>query len=277
MDPKQKICVITGASAGIGKATAIALAKSGYYLILLVRDSAKSRSAYEEIKTESGSADIQLHHVDFSSMASIRKVAAEVSQRYAHIDILINNAGVLKRSPELSVDGIEMTYAVNLFAPFLLTNLLLPLVEKSDAGRIINLTSELYKKGKIDFEATSSVEKFDGSQAYANSKLMVVVNTVALANKLKGTGVTVISVHPGVVATDVMRDYPKWVGNLLNLFISKPDKGAAPTIYLATSPEVAEMTGKYYNKMAQTPVIDIAKNDSTANQVWEFCEKITRG
>ena len=275
MSLTNKICVITGASAGIGKATAIGLAKKGYTMILLVRDSDKSRAAYEEIKAESGSDAIQMHYVELSSMASIREVAGEITKKYAQIDILINNAGVLKRNAELSTDGIEMTYAVNLMAPFLLTRLLLPMVEKSPAGRIINLTSELYKKGKIDFQQVASLEKFDGSKAYADSKLMVVTNTLALAKKLAATKVTVNCVHPGVVGTDVMRDYPRWIAKSLNLFISKPEEGAAPTIFLATSPEVAETTGQYYSKMTQTPVNEIAANRDTANQVWEFCEKIT--
>lgn len=275
MNEAKKICLITGASAGIGKATAIALAKEGNIIILLVRDSDKSRAACDEIKAESGNADIHLHYAELSSMDSIRKVAEEISNKYLHIDILINNAGVLKRNAELSADGFEMTYAVNVIAPFLLTNLLLPLIEKSVSGRIINLTSELYKKGKINFEDFSSLEKFDGSKAYASSKLMVVLNTLTLAKKLKDTDVTVNSVHPGVVGTDVMRDYPRWVGKLINPFLSKPEVGAGPSIFLATSPELAKTTGKYYAKMKQTPVTEVAANYATADQVWEFCEKIT--
>ncbi|MCK5521217.1 MAG: SDR family oxidoreductase [Candidatus Marinimicrobia bacterium] len=272
---EKKVCVITGASAGIGKATAITLAKNGNTIIMLVRDSDKSRQAYKEINAASVGAEIHLLYVDLSSMDSIRKVAEKISNKYSHIDILINNAGVLKRKPELSVDGIEMTYAVNLFAPFLLTNQLLPLVEKSQSARIINLTSELYKKGKIEFDGFSSLDNFNSSKAYANSKLMVVINTLVLSNKLKDKNITVNCVHPGVVGTDVMRDYPKWLSKLLNIFISKPEVGAEPTIFLATSPEMAKITGKYYSKMTQSPVIDIASNEVTANQVWAFCEKIT--
>jgi len=275
MQEATKTCIITGCNSGIGKAAGIQLAKMNYTIIMLVRDSNKSRAAFEEMKTESNGGDIQLLYVDLSSLASIRKVAEEISNKYSHIDILINNAGVLKRNPELSVDGIEMTYAVNLIAPFLLTNLLLPLLKKSKYGRIINLTSELYKKGKIEFEKISSLDNFNGSKAYANSKLMVVVNTLALANKLQGTNVTVNCVHPGVVGTDVFRDYPTWFSKLLNLFISKPDVGAQPSVFLATSPEVAKTTGKYYSKMTPTPVTETANSEAAENQVWAFCKKIT--
>lgn len=275
MKTQNKICVVTGASTGIGKATAVALAKMDYTIIMLVRDSGKSRTALEEIKAVSKSYKIIMFHVDLSSQMSIRKVSQEISTQFSSIDVLINNAGVLKKHPLLSIDGIEMTYAVNVIAPFLLTNLLLPLLEKSNAGRIINLTSELYKKGKIEFEKVSSLDNFDGNKAYANSKLMVVVNTLTLANKLKGTNVTVNCVHPGVVGTEVFRDYPIWFRKFLNLFISKPAVGAQPSVFLASSPELTKTTGKYYYKTIQSPLIEAAYNEDTANQIWEFCEQIT--
>ncbi len=275
MQEAQKICIITGGNSGIGKATAIELAKMNYKILLLVRDSEKSRQALDAIRSESTGGDIQQFYVDLSSLDSIREVAAEISKQYSHIDILINNAGVLKRKPELSVDGIEMTHAVNLIAPFMLTNLLIPLIKKSKAGRIINLTSELYKKGKIEFDSITTVEKFNGSNAYANSKLMVVVNTLALANKLQDSNVTVNCVHPGVVGTDVMRDYPTWFNKILNLFISKPAIGAQPSVFLASSTDLENTSGKYYYEMTPKPVVDVASNADSASQVWEYCEKVT--
>ncbi len=275
MQESNKICVITGCNTGIGKAAAFQLAKMNYNIIMLVRDSEKSRAAFEEIKAASEGGMVDMIFVDLSSQISVKKAAQNISNKYSVIDILINNAGLLKRKGELSVDGIEMTYAVNLIAPFLLTNLLLPLIEKSYAGRIINLTSELYKKGRIEVEDISSLEKFDGSKAYANSKLMVVMNTMYLSKKLLDKNVSVNCVHPGVVATDVMRDYPRWIAKLLNLFISKPENGAKPTVFLASSVEVSKTTGKYFSKLIETPITNKAINGDAVNQVWDFCMKTT--
>jgi NAD(P)-dependent dehydrogenase (short-subunit alcohol dehydrogenase family) len=266
----QKICVITGASAGIGKETAIALATEDYRVVILNRPGEKSKGAVREIKDRSGSDAIEMHGVDLSSQASIREVAETLNTTLSHIDVLINNAGVIKRNAELSADGIEMTYAVNVVAPFLLTDLLLPLLKKSPEARIINLSSELYKNGKPDFFEGLPPGKFNGNALYANSKWMVVHNTQSLAAQLKDTPITVNSLHPGVIGTDVFREYPKWIGRLLNLFIPKPDVGAKPSIYLATSPDVANITGKYFNKFTQKEVIESAGSTELGEQVWHY-------
>ena len=271
---ESKVCVITGSNSGIGKITAIELAKKGYEIIMLVRDSEKSRIVYEEIKSESG-GKIVLKYIDLASLDSIRKIADEIKAQYERIDILINNAGIFKRKYEESVDSYEISLAVNYLAVYALTNHLLPLLKKSYQGRIINLTSELYKRGKINIESDFSMKKFDGSQAYANSKLLVIYFTKELAKRLETHKITVNCVHPGVVGTDVFREYSKWFAKLMNLLISKPEDGAKPSIFLATSAALNKTTGKYFYKSKQKETAEVANNTKLLKEIWLKTEELT--
>ncbi len=275
--PEKNICVITGCNSGIGKHTAIELAKLGYEIIMLVRDSEKSRNAYEEIKKESGSESLQLIYIDLASLESIRKSADELKRKISKIDLLINNAGIFKRKEAKSPEGFELTIAVNYLAPFYLTKLLLPLIEKAESSRIINLSSELYKNGKVYLDSRFSNTKFNGSKAYADSKLLVIYFTKSLAKRLSTTSVTVNALHPGVIGTDVFREYPKWFSNLLNLFIATPEKGAQPTIHLATSDEVKGVTGKYFYKTEIKETDPVANDEELADNIWEKTEEIING
>jgi retinol dehydrogenase-12/retinol dehydrogenase-13 len=275
--PENRICVITGCNTGIGKFTAIELAKSGYETIMLVRDSEKSRNAYEEIKKESGSELVRLIYVDLASLNSIKKSVDELKRKIAKIDLLINNAGVFKRKEAKSTDGFELTLAVNYLAPFYLTKLLLPLVEKAESSRIINLSSELYKNGKVYLNSRFSNKKFDGNKAYADSKLLVIYFTKSLAKRLSAKNVTVNALHPGVIGTDVFREYPKWFRKLLNFFIATPEKGSQPSIYLATSDEVKGLTGKYFYKTKVKETNPIANDEELAEKIWNKTEEIVNG
>ncbi len=270
----NKICVITGCSAGIGKQVAIQLAKMDYTILMLVRDSEKSRLAYDDIRTQSNSQNIKMFYVDLSSPDSIKSAAEEIKDEYSKIDVLINNAGVLKRNLELGYEGYEITTVVNYFAPFLLTSLLRPLLEKSTHGRIINLSSELYKKGEAKLSKFASDKKFDGNKAYADSKLLIILFTKELAQKVKDKNITVNAIHPGVVGTDVFREYPKWLNRLLNMFISKPEDGAKPIVHLATSSDVSNVTGEYFSKSQRSKTIDIANDEKIARQIWQETESI---
>ena len=270
----NKICLITGCNSGIGKVTAIQLAQKGYEIIMLVRDSEKSRMAYEEIKKAS-SGKITLKYVDLASLDSIKKISEEIAAQYEKIDILINNAGLFKRKFEKSVDSFEMTLAVNYYATFALSILMLPLLEKSKQARIINLTSELYKRGRVNFDNDFAIEKFDGNKAYANSKLLVVYFTRELSKRLVSKNITVNCVHPGVVGTDVFREYPKWFAKFMNLMISKPEEGAKPTIYLASSEDLDDTTGKYFYKTKPKEVDKIANDSELMEKIWVKTEEFT--
>ena len=269
---ETKICAITGCSAGIEKATAIEMARLDYGIIMLARDSDKSRAALEEIKAASGSGDVKLFYVDLASMESVRRVAGRIANEYQWIDVLINNAGVFKRKREVSPDGIEMTLAVNYLAPFLLTNLLLPLMEGCLEGRIVNLTSELYKKGHADLEGGPSGGRFNGNKAYSDSKLLLVAFTQEMSRRLAGCNMTVNCVHPGVVGTDVFREYPKWSAKMLNRLISKPEDAAEYVVNLATASELNGVSGRYFSESKMELSTGKALSHELSEQLWAQSE-----
>ncbi|MBN2716896.1 MAG: SDR family NAD(P)-dependent oxidoreductase [Deltaproteobacteria bacterium] len=266
---REKICVVTGCSDGIGKETAVQMASQGYRVAMLVRDSDKSRTAQKEIIERSGNYSIDLYYVDLSSQKSVRDVAKLLSERLPAINVLINNAGVVKRKKDISEDGIEMTYAVNYLAPVLLTLLLLPVLEKSDSARIINLSSELYQRGKIDVENLVTQQKFNGDMAYANSKLLLNHFTVSLAQKLPPKHISVNSIHPGVLGTNAFREYPWWLTAFFNLFLAKPAEGARRVVNLATAPEFAGVSGAYFSKSEIQGELKSAFNSKQSSPIWD--------
>lgn len=277
MDRKKtnKTCLITGSNSGIGKATAIEMAQLGYNILMLCRDSEKSRNAHAEIEAVSNNSKVDLVYVDFVSLKSIKNAASEITQKCASIDVLINNAGVVKRKLTISEDSLEMNLAVNFLAPFYLTNLLLPLLKQSDSARIINVTSELYKSGKIDMENDYSKTKYQGNKVYANAKLWVVLFTYQLAEMLEEEKITVNAVHPGVIQTDAFRDYPTWYNKMLGMFLSKPEEGAKPLVYLATSDEVRDLSGKYFSKSKLRETTKITQDNEQWKAVWNRACELT--
>jgi NAD(P)-dependent dehydrogenase (short-subunit alcohol dehydrogenase family) len=265
----NKTCLITGCNGGIGKQAAIQLARQGFNIIMLVRDSDKSRLACEEIKREAPSATVDLLFADLASMDSVKKAAEKIKTKYETIDILINNAGVLKRTFEQTPEGFEMTFAVNYLAPFLLTTELLPVITRSKQGRIVNVGSELYKRGNLAVNPLPGKDNYDGQKAYSTSKMLLLLFTQELAQRLDDENVSVNCLHPGVIATDVFRDFPVWLSKLLGLFIGKPSQGAKPIVHLATSAEVSQVSGAYFNKLKQSSIIAPAKKKSVAAKIWK--------
>lgn len=243
----SKVCVITGGNSGIGKATAIELAKSGIELIILARDSEKSAKAVQEIIDNSSINKVSHIKVDFTDMASIISACDEINSKHSTIDYLINNAGVFKRTFSNTSRGCEETFAVNYLAPFIISRKLAGLLSKSDDGRIMNVTSALYKRGKMYESIPPETSKFNGNQAYSDSKLMVLLDTLYLAQSDIFKNVSVNCVHPGVVGTDVFREYPKWFAGLLNLFLTKPEKAGESLAALTMKPDLSDKSGLYFN------------------------------
>jgi len=268
------ITLITGSNSGIGKETAIALAKEGHEIIMVSRDSEKSHSALNEIKEKSSNRKIHLYTCDLASLKSIKDVAVKIGDDFTHINILINNAGLFKTKYEESSDGFEMTMAVNYFAPFYLTNLLSKLLRKQPNSRIINLSSDMYKRGKVTLNTLEAQKSFNSQKTYANSKMLINYFTLELAHRLKDETITVNALHPGVVSTDVFRDYPQWFNNIFQLFISKPEEGAKPSIYLASSEEVSDLTGKYFSKFIMKPMENMNLKDEFLKALWDKTEEI---
>ncbi len=272
------ICLITGANAGIGRVTALELAKKGMYLLLVCRNRRKGEAVQQEIQRLSPTCKTDLYICDLADLDAVASLVATVKQQHPRLDILINNAGVIVESFQISAQGFESTFAVNHLAPFLLTNLLLDLLKKSSAARIITVASEAHRWAKFDLNQLASPAKFNGLRAYANSKLANILFTKALAGQLLQTGITANSLHPGAVQTSFASGNKDWYSRFFQLmrpFFITPEKGAETTIYLADSEEVNDKTGLYFDKKKpRTPSAD-AQSEYYAQKLWELSRQLT--
>lgn len=270
-----KICMVTGANAGIGKVTAQKLAEQGATVVMVCRNQQKGEAALKEIQERSGNANIELRVADLSSQTEIRKLAEDFKAKYDRLDVLVNNAGVYLPKRALTVDGIETTFAVNHLAYFLLTNLLLEVLKQSAPSRIISVSSEAHKYGRIDFDNLQGEREYKGIPAYSNSKLANVLFTRELAQRLEGTKVTANSLHPGAVATGIFRNTPKPIEWLIKMFTMNPEKGAETSVHLATSGEVEGISGKYFEKKLEKYPSRIAQDGALARKLWQVSEQMT--
>ncbi len=245
-----KNCIVTGASSGIGRETAAGLAEKGAHVILVVRNMDQGEEARREIIARTKNKNVEVRMCDLSSQSSIRAFAEEYIKVHEHLHVLVNNAALLLNERRLTVDGAEMTFAVNHLGPFLLTSTLLPLLKKSAPSRIVNVASKI--QSHIDFDDLQNEKRFDGVKAYSQSKLANVMFTYELAEKLASKSVTVNCLHPGVVNTSLTQEYPwfpKYLSPLLGLvkpLLTSPKDGAKNSIYLASSPNVQAITGKFF-------------------------------
>jgi len=275
-----KSFVITGAGSGIGKSTAMALAKAGANLLLICRDGVRGEATAEEIREESDNPLVNVILADLASQESIREMAHAIHGRLSHLDVLINNAGIHCAERRLSPDGFELTFATNHLAYFLLTQLLLDLLKASESARIVNVSSEAHRRGTIDFDNLQGEKQYRAFRAYSNSKLANILFTYELAERLKGTRVTVNCLHPGTVRTNFGRGDPGFFRTVVKLaapFMLSPEKGAETSIYLASSPEVEGVSGKYFIKCAEARSSPESYDQAKARRLWEVSEEMTRG
>jgi NAD(P)-dependent dehydrogenase (short-subunit alcohol dehydrogenase family) len=245
----RPICLITGATEGIGKATATALAHKGYAVVLAARDEAKAASVATELAASTGNNDVDYLIADLGSLAQLRRLAETFTQRYPRLDVLINNAGVIMPRRVLTDDGYETTFQVNYLAQFYLTQLLLDALETSPQGRIINLSSSVYRAGKFDPDNLQGEHRFSTIGAYAASKLCVLLFTIELASRLAPTRVTANAAHPGIVRTPMMRGAHgalRAISYAALPFSRSPAGGAATSVFLADSPDAARVSGRYF-------------------------------
>jgi len=274
-----KICMVTGANSGIGKATALALAQMGATVVMVCRDRARGEEARSEITTKSRNNAVDLLLADLSSQQSIRQLVENFQQHYTHLHVLINNAGAAfpGRRRE-TADGLEMTFAVNYLAPFLLTNLLLDVLKASAPARIVNVSSASHKSGYIQMDDLQGEKHNRSMRAYPQSKLAIVLFTYELARRLQGTGVTANCLDPGFVATNIGQtgaSLPvRLLIKLIGSFGTSPEKGAKTSIYLASSPEVEGVTGKYFVKSLPKRSAAISYDESLQRQLWEQSAKL---
>ena len=279
----KKTCLVTGANSGIGKATVQGLAERGAHVIMVCRSEERGDAARREIIDATGHDAIDLLLADLAVQTDIRALAETVTSRYDHLDVLVNNAGIYQAEREVTPDGVEMTWAINHLAYFLLTNLLRDLLvrtaETHGEARVVNVASEAYKGGTMDlddpgFEHTT----YSGMQAYARSKLANLLFTYELARRWRGTGVTATCVHPGVVASsfwDRNTDWLSWAGWLFKWAYKSPESGARGSLYLATSSEVDGVTGAYFDGTEQVIPQPKAYDEQTARRLWERSAEMT--
>jgi NAD(P)-dependent dehydrogenase (short-subunit alcohol dehydrogenase family) len=277
----EKICLITGATSGIGKATAMGLANMGASVVMVGRDRGRGEAALAEIKEKCTNASVDLMLADLSSQQEIRRLADEFKEAYPRLDVLINNAGLFRSKRITTADGLEMTFAVNHLAYFLLTKLLLDVLEASAPSRIVNVSSGEQRNGTIDFDDLQGEKGYEGPKAYSQSKLADVLFTYELARRLEGTGVTANCLHPGgriPVRTNfgsgVSGVFGFTVRALRPLMIS-PEKGAETSIYLASSQEVEGLSGRYFVKKAESRSSDVSYDERIAKRLWEVSADLT--
>jgi len=272
MTMQGKICLITGGSNGIGKSTAQGLARMGATVVIVGRNAQKTAQVVAEIRAASGSNTVDSLVADLSSQQDVRRLANEFKSKYAHLHVLLNNAGAVFMQRQLSIDGIEMTFALNHLAYFLLTHLLLDTIKASAPARIINVSSGAHTSGKIEFDNLQG-ERAYGLSAYDHSKLANILFTMELSRRLEGSGVTVNALHPGFVATGFAKNNGKVIAALVSIFAPlvarSPAKGAETSIYLASSPEVEKITGKYFYDSKVTPTSPVATDMAVAKKLWD--------
>ncbi len=270
---RGKVCLVTGSNSGIGKVTALVLARYGAQVVMLCRNPARGEAAQAEIKAKSGNQAVDLLVADLTSPGSIRQAVQEFLNRYTRLDVLVNNAGGLTPGRVLSAEGIETNFAANYLGPFLLTNLLLNVIRSSAPARIVNVSSLAHVYSKLDLENLQLERGFSGFTAYSRSKRALILFTYELARRLAGSGVTVNCLHPGFVRTEmgssglVMR---------LSRFIQiSPEKGARTSLYLACSPEVEGVTGKYYSNCKPVRSVPQTYDQALAARLWEISALLT--
>jgi NAD(P)-dependent dehydrogenase (short-subunit alcohol dehydrogenase family) len=269
----KPICLITGATDGIGKATAAELARVGYTVVLAARNEAKAATVTREIVESTGNRDVDYLTADLGSLAQLHRLAEAFKVRYPRLDVLINNAGVIMLQRVLTEDGYETTYQVNYLAQFCLTQLLLAELEKSPQGRVINLSSSVYRAGKFDPGNLQGERRFSTIGAYAASKLCVLLFTIELAHRLGPTRVTANAVHPGIVKTPMMRGAEgvlRAISYAALPFSLSPDKGAATSVFLASSSDSPQVSGQYFTNAKVKRVKTAANTRENRDLLWNL-------
>lgn len=267
---RGKVCLITGATGGIGEATARGLAALGASVVITARDRARGEAVRRELP---GAA--QLLELDLASLASVRACAAALRAAHARLDVLVLNAGVWSRHRRTTADGFELTFGVNHLGHFLLCHLLLDLLRASAPARIVVVSSNEHRRGRIEWDDLMfERRRYRGAAAYRQSKLANVLHAGALARRLAGSGVTANALHPGVVATALARDYPQPLIRALNLVLLSPEDGARTSLHAATAPELAAVTGAYLEKRRVSRAAPAARDPAAQDRLWSLSERL---
>lgn len=272
------VCLITGATSGIGKATAISLAQQGMVVTIVSRKREKGELVSQEIARRTGNSNLELFVADLSSISEVRRLAREVREKHPTVDILINNAGGIFGTRTLTRDGIELTFALNHLSYFLLTNLLLEPLKSSRHGRVVNVSSQAHQFGSMDFDDPGQAEKYNAMRAYAQSKLANILFTYELARRLRVTNVTANALHPGTVRSKFGRELPGIGGFFFRnfgMFMRSPEKAAETVTWLALARELASVSGRYFVDKKEIHSSKISYDAEAAQRLWELSEGMT--
>ena len=278
IDMQGRVCLVTGGSSGIGKVTARELAGMGATVVMLCRNRTKGEAAQAEIKEASGNAQVDLIVADLSELSQVRRAASEFRQKYTQLHVLINNAGGANPERKATPDGLETTFEANYLAPFLLTQLLLDTLKASAPARIVNVSSAGHTIGNIDFADLQATRRYGSMKAYSQSKLAQIFFTYELADRLAGSGVTVNALHPGLVISNFNDGLPGFMRVMGTAFYAlfgiSAEKGAQTSLYLATSPEVEGVSGKYFSNCKEIRSSKRSYDQAIRLRLWEVSEEL---
>ncbi len=270
---KDKTVLITGGNSGIGKVTARELAKQGARVLLACRESEKTAAALEELNFVA-SIPVENLPVNLSSLASVRELIGQCSNKFDQLDVLINNAGTFPIKKQMTEDGFEMQFGVNHLAHFQLTQGLLDQLKQAPSARVVTVSSKLHKNGKIDFDSYKGEKDYNSQVAYGQSKLCNVLFAVELAKRLEGTSVTSNVLHPGAVRTDIVRDLPWIVRMVIYLMFISVEKGALTNIKLASDESLTGVTGRYFDQCEETSYSPQADDKDLRRKLWQVSEEL---
>ena len=272
-----KTVLVTGATGGIGRATAMGLAAMGANLAITGRDRARTEGAAREIRA-AGGRQVDLFVADLSSQSEVRRLANEMLQTYPRVDVLVNNVGGYWNTRHVTADGLEHTFALNHLAPFLLSNLLLDRLRQSAPARVVTVSSNAHATGRIDFDDLQGERSYSGSKAYNQSKLANVLFTYELARRLQPSAVTANALHPGVASTSVGAEDPRGVQRLIipfaRPFMKTPAQGAATSIHLASAPDLEHVTGRYFANSKPKRSCKLSYDETVAARLWQVSAEL---
>ena len=274
-DVRDKRCVVTGATSGIGRQTAHELARRGARVVLVARNRAKAEETARQITSATGNTDVELLMCDFASQGAIRRAADEARSRFPAIHVLVNNAAVMNMKRAVTEDGLEAMFAINHIGYFLLTTLLLDRIIESAPARIVNVASDAHRFAPVDFDDVQSERRYGGMRTYGQSKGCNILFNLELSRRLAGTGVTANALHPGGVSTGLGANNGtllRAVHRLIMLFMKSPEEGADTVVYLAASPEVEGVTGGYYFKRTPHESTPQTRDPALAERLWAMSE-----
>ena len=279
VDMRGKVCVVTGANSGIGKETALSLAHVGATVVLVCRSESRGAAALHDIASQTGNDAVSLLLADFSSQQQVRDLAASILEQFDRLDVLVNNAGVTPWERRVTDEsGLELIFAVNHLAPFLLTNLLLDSLKASAPARVVTVSSGAHRRVSLNFDDLQNEQRYVPFDVYSQSKLANVYFTYELARRLEGTGVTVNCLHPGVVSTSLFRHLPPLLGFAVKIarpLLLTPAQGADTVVYLAAAPDVAEVSGRFFERREAVESSPASYNTVAAQRLWEVSEALT--